>query len=105
MFLLRYLNNEMWWNETALLTKENLLERQQRSQNLLKQVKDAYDTYYEDKELSDKNFEDWLVNHVNVKAATPRNNKPTETFNCSSNSTIKLFDDQQTKPKTDTILK
>lgn len=62
----KYLNNEMWSDEKKTLSEMSYLERQQRCQQLLKQVKTAYDYYFEDKEIAEKNFEDWLILQVNV---------------------------------------
>ncbi len=70
----------MWCNDKAQLTQENLLERQLRAQGLLKQVQDVYDSYYEDKEASEKNFENWLVSQVNIKEPKiAKNNKGAST--------------------------
>lgn len=70
----KYLNNEMWSNEKKLLFEENLFERQQRSQQLLKQVQHAYDYYFDEKELAKKNFEEWLVYQLNVSPDTNNTN-------------------------------
>jgi hypothetical protein len=63
----------MWCNEKKIQLKENQLERQLRCQQLLKQVKAAYEYYYENEEDAEKEFENWLVQQVNASVGnTPR---------------------------------
>lgn len=93
----KYLNNEIWCSEKAQLTHENLLDRQMRSQGLLKQVQSVYESYYEDKEDSEKNFESWLVSQVDVQEVCLGSTLSKENdakSKSGSNSTVKLADAQ-----------
>lgn len=97
----------MWCNEKKILTKENQLERQQLCQQLLKQVKTVYEYYYENKEVAEKEFENWLIQQVyvsenNITRIVPgeshKLNKSSTKLSSISSSNLK----QQNKTKTNT---
>lgn len=91
----KYLNNEMWCNEKKQLFVENKLEKEKKTQKLLIQIQTAYEFYFEDKELADKSFDDWLMTQLNVQEdssseVSPRKNQ-SENLKSESKSTIKIF--------------
>ncbi len=92
----------MWCNDKAQLVEENMLERQSRAQGLLKQVKEVYDSYFEDKEVSEKNFEKWLVNQVNIQEPKITDKKEVSTIqqNDKTNEIIPVSTSQPTSLKT-----
>ena len=55
----------MWQNEKKSKVAQLRLERQQHTQELLNQVEKAHLNFYADKDESEKNFKEWLVNQIN----------------------------------------
>lgn len=85
----------MWCNEKKQLFVENKLEKEKKTQKLLIQIQTAYEFYFEDKELADKSFDDWLMTQLNVQEdssseVSPRKNQ-SENLKSESKSTIKIF--------------
>ena len=55
----------MWQNEKKLKMSHLMLDRQQHTQELLNQVEKAHLNFYADKDESEKNFKEWLINQIN----------------------------------------